>query len=263
MIITAKYTSTCPRCNERINSGDSVEWERGSKARHVTCLTARSKRAASAPLIACAPGGIQHPAGTNRRAAACDTCGEWLAAGKGRLVRCIEDSGCMQHHDESGWHVYCLDATACKARREQLRAEARARQAEAQVRADAKIVEAKIAEAKRTELTAGLTRVDISGWGSVPSTWQRGEAVATDRTASYAWTLYAVTTPSGPACIEDASGIDDCRTIVYAPQAEIDTICAAALARQPITREQAEEHLAQYRGCVGAELYAYALRAGE
>lgn len=37
MIITAKFASVCPCCSSRIAVGEKVEWERGSKARHVAC----------------------------------------------------------------------------------------------------------------------------------------------------------------------------------------------------------------------------------
>lgn len=37
MKITAKFASTCPCCNVRIAVGSSVEWVKGSPARHVAC----------------------------------------------------------------------------------------------------------------------------------------------------------------------------------------------------------------------------------
>jgi len=40
MTITAKFASLCPCCNVRITPGTTVEWSRGTKARHVTCATA-------------------------------------------------------------------------------------------------------------------------------------------------------------------------------------------------------------------------------
>lgn len=46
MIIVAKFASRCPACSERIVPGASVEWTKGSPARHADC------RAAAAPLAA-------------------------------------------------------------------------------------------------------------------------------------------------------------------------------------------------------------------
>jgi hypothetical protein len=39
MIIKAKFESICPECNGKIKVGDSVEWEKGSKAIHNQCKT--------------------------------------------------------------------------------------------------------------------------------------------------------------------------------------------------------------------------------
>jgi len=37
MVITAKFSSTCPACRQYIAVGDKVEWTRGEKAAHVSC----------------------------------------------------------------------------------------------------------------------------------------------------------------------------------------------------------------------------------
>jgi hypothetical protein len=37
MVITAKFSSTCPACRQFIAVGDKVEWTRGEKAAHVAC----------------------------------------------------------------------------------------------------------------------------------------------------------------------------------------------------------------------------------
>lgn len=42
MTITAKFASTCPACGQSIAVGQSIEWERGSKARHTDCHAAPS-----------------------------------------------------------------------------------------------------------------------------------------------------------------------------------------------------------------------------
>lgn len=66
---------------------------------------------------------------TNRKPDACGKCGQWLEAGQGRLVFCPADTGCPIHHDDDGWHVYCLDEAACAARIEAQRERERQTQA--------------------------------------------------------------------------------------------------------------------------------------
>ena len=37
MTITAKFASTCPECDKPIAVGDSIEWQKGQKAKHTAC----------------------------------------------------------------------------------------------------------------------------------------------------------------------------------------------------------------------------------
>lgn len=41
MIITAKFSSVCPKCSGRISVGSKVEWNKGEKASHVDCGAAK------------------------------------------------------------------------------------------------------------------------------------------------------------------------------------------------------------------------------
>jgi len=91
-----------------------------SMDRQSTGTPARSLPA-TGEVLAGARGGIRHEGRRTRRADDCERCGEYLPAGEGTLEYCVEDSGCMRHHDESGWHVYCADESGCSARREQQR----------------------------------------------------------------------------------------------------------------------------------------------
>ena len=91
--------------------------------------TAPSPRAASAPreLLSSAP---SRPVGAaNRKPGACSGCGDWIAAGEGRLTYCCEDGGCMQHFDSPGYHVWCRDGEACAARKSAARDAAVAKKA--------------------------------------------------------------------------------------------------------------------------------------
>jgi len=47
MQITAKFASTCPNCGKAIAVGTKIEWQKGSRGRHVTCPTG-----AASPLAA-------------------------------------------------------------------------------------------------------------------------------------------------------------------------------------------------------------------
>lgn len=69
---------------------------------------------------------------TNQRAQACTSCGIIVQPGQGELVHYTQDW--LDDNDEfditPGWHVYCLDHEACKARVETERAEAAAGRAQ-------------------------------------------------------------------------------------------------------------------------------------
>src|SRR3990167_1088102 len=47
--IPARFASTCPTCSQRIQPGQSVEWIKGSPARHVDCSTATVIAPAATP----------------------------------------------------------------------------------------------------------------------------------------------------------------------------------------------------------------------
>ena len=48
MVITAKFASSCPKCGQPISVGSKVEWNKGSRAAHVSC-GASASRAKSVP----------------------------------------------------------------------------------------------------------------------------------------------------------------------------------------------------------------------
>lgn len=37
MQITAKFSSICPCCNQPLEAGSKVEWQKGQRARHIAC----------------------------------------------------------------------------------------------------------------------------------------------------------------------------------------------------------------------------------
>lgn len=132
MTITAKFPGRCARCGRAITPGQQIEWSRGQRPYHTACAEAAGTPAAELAgvqgPIAGARGGVRHDARrTNRRPGKCDHCGAYLQVGQGRLEYCVEDSGCMIHHDHGGYHLYCLDTDACQARHTAREAAARER----------------------------------------------------------------------------------------------------------------------------------------
>ncbi len=45
MTITAKFSTVCPRCGQRIQVGEKIEWEKGKKATHLVCSGPEKKEA--------------------------------------------------------------------------------------------------------------------------------------------------------------------------------------------------------------------------
>lgn len=125
----SKYPGTCKACGGYFAVGTEIDWEPGKGARHVKCPTkAKSVPAKPAsPPIAFVTGGVQTPAGTNKKPGRCDRCGTWLKPGEGILQYCHYDTGCMKHFDESGYHLYCKDETTCAQRRAEAKAAAEVR----------------------------------------------------------------------------------------------------------------------------------------
>jgi len=75
-------------------------------------------------------------------------------------------------------------------------------------------------------------------------------------------TLYSAPLPDDGRLIyrEEFRGYDDYRTTLWMPQDVYTAQLAADIRRLGITREKAEEWLAQYKGCVGTELYEFAAK---
>lgn len=121
MVITARYPGTCRRCGGAVKVGAQIEWSRDGGSLHVAC-PAKVLGNADQPQV--------------RRNAKADYCGECrvsIPAGAGHLWKCIPDGGCMEHFDtdDGGWHVSCIDTTACKARIAEQKAARATAQAEA------------------------------------------------------------------------------------------------------------------------------------
>jgi len=75
------------------------------------------------PVLSQAPASRSPSKSTNRRPGGCERCGTYLQPGQGRLRFCMADTGCLKHHDDDGYHLYCLDEQACAKGQEENRKE--------------------------------------------------------------------------------------------------------------------------------------------
>lgn len=130
MTITARYPGRCATCGGRIVPGQEIEWDKSTRlTRHSSCAVGKGAPAtAGAPSqpIGVVSGGARHERGRNRKPGYCERCNTRLAPGEGHLQYCVEDSGCLKHHDYSGYHLYCADTEACQQRRAEAKAKAEA-----------------------------------------------------------------------------------------------------------------------------------------
>lgn len=91
MKIQARFESRCPACGDRIQVGSTVEWSKGSAARHVDCQKARAERpvqavAPAAPAkVARVPAEADAPYMAREKWAPCKRAGLRSAAGETRL----------------------------------------------------------------------------------------------------------------------------------------------------------------------------------
>lgn len=261
MKITAKYASTCPSCGHPINPGDQVEWERGKKATHITCPQGQVSKGPFASV----PGGAQHPKGRNKRAASCDRCGKWLAAGEGELVRCYADTGCMKHFDDDGWHVYCLPGDAgCEKRRAERIAEHKAAKEKAVVEKAAK---AEQETAQRAKLEA--LRAELKGRGYIrvggdmaPLNGGSRELVLAAKCGLMDVSVYRGEHDGHEIYWEVAHGYDDHRQYTWGEPAVLLPWLDERIGTSGITKAQAKNWLKLYSGCEGEEFYQRALEIG-
>lgn len=226
---------------------------------------ARTKDAPSASgkrdAVALVAGGARHSScRSNQKSGSCETCGDYKKPGEGRLVYCVEDSGCLEHHDRSGYHLYCKesDAAGCKTRREAARAAEK-------VRRDAAVTAAKAAdEAKKVERDAYQAykqalkdRGFDSTSAAISFVFAEGEVLA-KMADFYRCSIRKGVVKDAPeveAYVEAANGHDDWRTYIWAPVAQCHQWRLAHAAKVGITVEKAREYMAKYSGCDGADVY--------
>lgn len=252
--LSAKFPGKCGKCGGKFPAGTSILWGDG-KTEHESCPSAQQ------PLIGLVAGGTGSAnrgqgKKTNQKSADCDACGEWLKPGQGELVYCVEDSGCMKHHDNSGWHVYCLDAVACKTNKEAAKVARLQAVEEAKIKAAEKKAaeEAAIAAYKAARAVA-VGMVSVTCGMADPTKLVQVRVVAQDNSGFYKLTLIEYTYDGVTIYREDANGHDDWRTNWLVPPAIAKEACLAYAAKVGITVEKARDWMSKYSMCSGAEIY--------
>lgn len=218
MTLVARYPGWCRKCGKRVQPGQAVEWDpKTRKVEHVTCPSNEEKPKAQTGLKTktADPKPVQLPeellrpgarryAGPNRKPDSCDRCGKYLQPGEGVLVHCLEDSGCMKHFDFSGYHVFCLDFDACKARAEEKRAaEQRQKEVADQLKASVTRERVEIPEGaeKLAQVSNGYGVYGTAYWLAVGDTvyYQKWEPAAYD-----GWDLVAYRTTATREQVQQA-----------------------------------------------------------
>jgi hypothetical protein len=139
----------------------------------------------------------------------------------------MADSGCMQHFDDDGWHVYCLDGTACKSRQNTNRVAAQKMAEERQAADAAQKVAAAAASAQydqaRDTATAGLVEVDsyLDGYAQTE--------ILASRKGMYDQRLTRGTMRGHTVVVEYSHAYDDDRYCVWVPRALADELTDAAV----------------------------------
>lgn len=180
-----------------------------------------------------------------------------LKAGEGTLVFCVEDSGCLKHHDDSGYHLYCSSKTDCEARVKENKA---ARQIEieeekkkvAEKRAVEDAIKAKLDHARSSFTERGWVR--MSGRPKDVKL-NLGDVIGTLR-GTHTVSIQMATLCDGTECaVEEANGYDDWRSYFWGPKDFVHSALRAYASENGITKEKAKEWLERYSGCEGEELY--------
>lgn len=84
----------------------------------------------------------------------------------------------------------------------------------------------------------------------------------TPGTVGQTWRIYTAQTDYGTVYQEQYTAYDDYRTTVWGPAPLMEQLYEREIAARGITPESARAWLAEYRGCVGSELYEWAAREG-
>lgn len=172
-----------------------------------------------------------------------------------------EDMDCFCH--DYGWHeeqhyygIQCSEPGGAKAERESKEAKI----AEAKVAVEAKLAAWQTAQAQipaefKTRHGALIVPVAMGLLqGSV-----KWEQIGTDVQGQYGNTLYRADLSDGrPVYRITHIQYDDWRETYYLPEDVWQAVCIAEIRGRGITRAKAEAWLAEYRGCVGTELYEFA-----
>jgi hypothetical protein len=261
MAFAAKFSGSCSDCGGVISVGMTIETglgRLGGKYKHSpSCPKQSGSKQAAAPLLAGGP--AQRTGKSNRRGGGCERCGTYLEAGKGDLFYCVEDSGCLAHHDRSGYHLYCADKAACDVAREENKRAAveRANKATAERKAARELEEAE--NASFAQLTEGLTRVSEGRWPLDGATRE----TLLHRGGSRHVRREKVTLSTGDVVYRETISFgDDHREYLYCSRELAEFIWREWLEMNELSSERAREWLAKYRGCEGTAAYEFVAAQG-
>ena len=293
MTMRAKYAGTCRKCGGNISPGTEIEWERGAGASHTTCPTAPNtnnrKRTPPATgvilsdeqiteilsrdgreLLPGAPSRVLTRSGKNAW-----TAGEVIVyRGTRYLVVQTHPSRYYTQDDlddnddfdmAPGWstNARCHAVTATAAELEAIEQAKREREAADQAKRD---VEARVNMLR--EVPDGWTMYDgpvgdfTAQVGNeaiehhAPTLPDRSEWVEIGAARTETGT-YSTRYQAGQYIVLDYGSYDDWRSAVLIPPDLLDAYMSREAASRSITRQAADEWLAQYRGCVGTALYEW------
>jgi len=177
----------------------------------------------------------------------------------------------MEHFDsdEGGWHVCCLDETACKENRAKRKAEATiaataAKTKAAQDKLDREACESRLKVIKADFEARGMEMVSCGPPEGVTMTDQGAVLFDSGKHLMYDTTIRDVTLSDGSQVLmETANSYDDWRTYYWLPKAGADAWRLSYAAKAGITVEQSRVFMAEYSGCSGADIHKAVLAAAD
>ncbi len=268
-LITAKFNSRCPVCNEFINAGDQVEWTKGSKAKHPACVKGEQKIAHRSNWRASntqqssprSEGKLEGKYTCVRRGKAAATVGEtsWLLKGKDRiLVTTVgwstqyvrEDGLSFGMPEDSGWFTTCYARAATEEEKAPLLAAEVAKKTELEAKAREAKEKEEAFKAGREALIAGLVKTTCR-----PAELGEGKIILEGRDCAWKIALVQIGEWISESCY---AGSDDYRQYYYGPESAVRESVRDWAARNGIDRVKAVAWLEQYRGCEGTSDYEIA-----
>lgn len=296
MTIRAKFAGTCRICAERINVGAEIEWEKGKGAMHIECKDKTPVVSADTDLSALAKqhgyellgeARIRHYTERVTKGERLKAIGSTFEAREGKMLVVAHTKPQYYSEDyleDMDWFdmrpglYYEVSAIAIH-RSVDEQAKLDADKAAKQAKQDAEATAEKRQSAHFAELTTppeGWTAIDGALRDAAVEIVSKSDSEKfTERPLPIPpkseWTKldeehqqegmrsYAVLYQAGPYRVLEHGDFDDWRVMVMIPPALVDGYISAICADRKITKTAAEKWLARYRGCVGTQIYEWAV----